>query len=334
MKRSVSNLGALMALLSGLSFGTSGSFAASLIAAGWTPGAAVTVRVALAALLLTGPALYVTHRRSVPWRALWSILAYGLVAVACTQLFYFNAVARLPVAIALMVQFGVGILLVVIWGWARHGHRPRRLTLVASLTALGGLAMVLNLVGVHHVDIEGVLWAIGAAVGLATYFVLSADTELAVSPLVIAWGGFTVGAVVLSLEGAARFLPMRATTTDVVLAGRHVSWLIPVLGLSLVACVAAYLSGIAAVRLLGSKLASFFGLIEVLAAVALAWLLVGQQLQLVQFVGGVLVVGGIALVRYDEMRPHGADVGSDALGKSIDSVSIVAWEAAAESGPP
>ena len=66
MKRSFSNLGLLMAVLSGVTFGTSGSFAESLIAAGWTPGAAVTARVAVAALVLTGPALYQVWTRRLP----------------------------------------------------------------------------------------------------------------------------------------------------------------------------------------------------------------------------------------------------------------------------
>ncbi|MEA2683105.1 MAG: hypothetical protein QOK05_1433 [Chloroflexota bacterium] len=312
IKRSFSNLGLLMAVVSGVTFGTSGSFAESLIAAGWTPGAAVTARVTVAALVLTGPALYLVWTSRLAWAAARQILLYGVVAVAGAQLFYFYAVARLPVAIALLVEFAAGILLVILWGWVRNDHRPRRLTLVASLVALAGLAMVLNLAGVHQVDVLGVLWAIGAAVGLATYFVLSAETEESAPPLVVAWGGLAVAAVVLALAGAAGVLPMRTTTDDVALLGGHVSWLFPILGLSLIACVVAYLSGIAAVRLLGSKLASFFGLTEVLAAVAFAWLLVGQRLEVIQLVGGVLVLAGIALVRWDEVRDP-AIIAADAV---------------------
>ena len=37
MRGSLSNVGLGMAVLSGATFGTSGSFAATLIAAGWTP---------------------------------------------------------------------------------------------------------------------------------------------------------------------------------------------------------------------------------------------------------------------------------------------------------
>jgi drug/metabolite transporter (DMT)-like permease len=205
------------------------------------------------------------------------------------------------VAVALLVEYS-GILLVVGWGWARHSHRPRRLTAAGGAIALIGLVLVLNLPGSQHLDVVGILWALGASVGLASYFVLTAEVDGSASPLVMAWGGLAVGALVLGLAAAAGALPVHASGADVKLLDRHVSWLVPVLGLSMVAAVLAYVTGIAGVRLLGAKLASFVGLTEVLFAVVFAWLLLGQRLELVQLAGGVLVVAGIALVRLDEMR--------------------------------
>jgi drug/metabolite transporter (DMT)-like permease len=91
------------------------------------------------------------------------------------------------------------------------------------------------------------------------------------------------------------------------MVGHRVSWLVPVLGLALVAAVVAFVAGIAAVRRLGSRLASFVGLSEVLFAVLFAWLLLGQRLDGLQLAGGALVVAGIALVRLDELgAPSGA----------------------------
>ena len=62
------------------------------------------------------------------------------------------------------------------------------------------------------------------------------------------------------------------------------------------------MAGIAAARMLGAKLASFVGLTEVLFAVLFAWLLLGQLPTVMQLVGGVLIVAGVALVRIDELR--------------------------------
>jgi drug/metabolite transporter (DMT)-like permease len=70
----------------------------------------------------------------------------------------------------------------------------------------------------------------------------------------------------------------------------------------MVEAVVAYVTGVTGARLLGAKVASFVGLTEVLFAVAFAWLLLGQRVSVVQALGGLLVVGGIALVRLDELR--------------------------------
>jgi drug/metabolite transporter (DMT)-like permease len=303
--RAAGSAGLVLALLSAATFGTSGSFASSLIAVGWSPGAAVLARVLIAATLLTVPALWQLRSHRVRAREAGRIAWFGLVAVGGAQLCYFNAVEHLSVAVALLLEYS-GILLVIAWMWLRHGHRPRRLTVSGGGLSVVGLVLVLDLLGSHRLDLVGVLWGLGAAVGLAAYFVLSSATVDALPPLSVAWGGLAVGAAGLAVAAAIGVLPMHAVRTDVTLLHSRVSWLVPVLGLAVVAAVIAYLTGVVAARLLGAKVASFVGLTEVLFAVGFAWLLVGQRLDLLQGLGGVLVVGGIALVRLDEMRAPAA----------------------------
>jgi drug/metabolite transporter (DMT)-like permease len=107
---------------------------------------------------------------------------------------------------------------------------------------------------------------------------------------------------VLLAASVAGLLPLQAPRTAVVLVDVRMSWVVPVLGLSLVAASVAYVTGVAGARRLGAKLASFVGLTEVLFAVGFAWVLLGQRPTSVQLAGGVLVVAGIALVRLDELR--------------------------------
>jgi drug/metabolite transporter (DMT)-like permease len=297
--------GFALALTSAATFGTSGSFAASLLKVGWTPGAAVTARIVIAALVLTIPAYVVLRREDgLLRRGARMLTVYGLVAVAGAQLCYFNAVAHLSVAVALLIEYS-GILLVVAWQWARHGQRPRALTGAGAAVAMAGLALVLDLAGNHHVDAVGVGWGLGAAVGLAAYFVISAHDVDPLPPLVVAWGGLVVGGVALVVADLTHALPFAAPRVPVTLVHTKVSWVVPVLGLSLVAAVVAYVTGVAGVRLLGARLASFVGLFEVLFAVVFAWLLLQQSLSVTQLAGGVLVVAGIVLVRVDELRSPG-----------------------------
>jgi drug/metabolite transporter (DMT)-like permease len=297
--------GLALAVLSAASFSTSGSFARSLTGAGWSPAAAVAARISAAALMLAVPAVVSLRGR---WRCLWSnaamISVYGLVAVAGAQVFYFNAIEHLSVGVALLLEY-LGTVLVVGWMWVRHGHRPRRLTGAGSAVAVVGLVLVLDLVGGARLDPVGVLWGLAAAFGLATYFVLSSKVDNDLPPVAMASAGMTVGALALFGLGAAGVLPMHASFGAVDFVGRRVSWLVPVLGLSLVAAAIAYVAGIGAARLLGPKLATFVGLTEVVFAVMFAWLLLGELPTSLQLVGGVLIVIGIALVHIDELRPAG-----------------------------
>ena len=295
-------VGLVFALLSAATFGTSGVFATSLLEQGWTAGSAVTVRVVVAALVLTAPAVLVLRRQPGSLlRGSRSVLVYGLVAVAGCQLAFFQAVDHLSVGVALLLEYS-GALLVVLWLWVRHAHRPRRLTVAGAAVAVAGLVLVLDLTGDQRVDPVGVGWGLLAAVGLAVYFVLSARSQDALPPLVVAWGGLAVGGIALLLTGAIGVLPMAAPRTDVVLLDTRMSWLVPVLGLSLLAAAFAYVAGILAARRLGAKIASFVGLTEVLFAVVFAWLALGQSLSPLQLAGGALVVAGIGLVRVDEVR--------------------------------
>jgi drug/metabolite transporter (DMT)-like permease len=295
-----------LALLSAATFSTSGPFARALTGAGWSAAAAVAARITIAALVLAGPAAVAMRGR---WpalrRNLGLVAAYGLVAVAGCQVCFFSAVRYLPVGVALLIEY-LGTVLVVGWLWLRQGQQPRRLTMVGSALALVGLALVLDLVGGARLDLVGVLWGLGAAVGLATFYVLSAGGEDDLPPVTVASAGMGVGAVALLGLGGLGALPLHASFGTVDFAGHRASWLVPVLGLSLLAAAIAYVAGIGAARLLGAKLASFVGLTEVVFAIVVAWLLLGEVPAGIQLVGGGLIVAGIAAVRLDEMRP--ADV--------------------------
>ncbi|GLZ00120.1 DMT family transporter [Actinoplanes sp. NBRC 103695] len=290
-------LGLMLALLSAATFGTSGIFARSLLDAGWTAGSAVAVRVGLGALLLAVPAIVAMRGRwAVLRRSMGAVTLFGLLAIAAAQVGYFNAVQRLPIGVALLLEYS-GILLVVLWMWAVHGQRPARLTVAGAVTALAGLALVLDLTGGAGFDPIGVMWGLIAAVGLAGYFVLSARVDPELPSIALASGGMAVGAVLLFALGGVGVLPMAFTFGEVTLAGHQVSWLVPIAGLAVVAATIAYVSGIGAARLLGASLSSFVGLTEVLFAVLFAWLFLAELPTVLQLAGGVLIIGGIVLVR-------------------------------------
>ncbi len=294
--------GVWIALASSAAFGLSGSFAKGLFEAGWTPAAAVAVRMAGAALILAIPALLAMRGRWVLLRTNWaSILLFGFFGVGACQLCYFLAVERLDVGVALLLEYLAPVLIVLVL-WMRHKKRPSVATIGGTLLALAGLVAVLDLSGTSSLDPIGILWGLGAAVGLTVYFFVSARVDGALPPIILSAGGMLVGAVSLGLVGLFGILPMHAEFGSGSLAGVKVPWWVALLGLILIATVFSYTTGVMAARALGSKVASFISLTEVLFAVLWAWLLLSELPGPVQLFGGLLIVLGVVLVRIDELR--------------------------------
>jgi drug/metabolite transporter (DMT)-like permease len=93
---------------------------------------------------------------------------------------------------------------------------------------------------------------------------------------------------------------MEAATAPVSYGGLEVGWWVPLVLMGVVTSAVAYVAGIGATRALGSRLASFVALSEVVAAVLWAWALLGELPRTVQLVGGLLVVAGVAGVKLGE----------------------------------
>jgi drug/metabolite transporter (DMT)-like permease len=289
--------GVLLAAFSATTFGLSGPLAAGLLGNGWSPGAIVSARIAIAAIALapfTVAALrgkwHLLRTQAVP------ILLYGVLAVAGAQFCYFSAVATMDVAPALLIEYTAPAA-VVAWLWITKGQRPSRLTVLGAVLAAAGLVLVLDLVSGADLAWSGVAWAFAAMIGATAYFLISAETGSGLPPLALAGAGLVVGAVTLGLLAATGLLPMRATTDPAAYAFGDLPWWAPLLLLGVVTAAIAYATGVAAIRLLGSRVASFVALLEVVAAVLFAWLLVDQLPGLAQLAGGLLIIAGVVAVR-------------------------------------
>jgi drug/metabolite transporter (DMT)-like permease len=292
--------GLALAVVSAVSFGLSGALARGLLDVGWTPAAVTLVRVGLAAAVLA-PVVVVSLRGrwSLLRRHAALVVVYGVLAVAGAQFCYFAAISHMQVGPAILIEYTAPAA-VVGWLWLRHGQRPGQLTLVGAVLAAAGLVLVLDLVSGADLSPAGVLWALGAMVGCASHFVISARDEDALPPLALAGSGLLVGTVVLGLLALAGLLPMGVSGASASYAGHVVTWWQPVLALGLVTAAVAYASGVAANRRLGSRLGSFVALLEVLASVCWAWLLLGELPAAVQLAGGLLILGGVVAVKLGE----------------------------------
>lgn len=310
--------GLVFAVLSALLFSTSGILAKPLLESGWSSGAAVLVRIGGAALVMLVPTLILISRSprvvGTNWRYL---LAYGLFPIAGAQLGFYSAIRTLPVGIALLIEY-LAPVYVVAWLWLRRGQRPGPLTIAGAVTSVVGLVLVLDPFSGQGVDPVGVAWAFGSSICVVVYFLLSAQVADDLSPALVIGAGMIVGCLALAAAGLVGLLPMAANTDPATLDGLTMPWWAYVLALAVLATVLAYVTGILAVSRLGPRLGAFLALAEVVFAAVLAWVLLGQSATVSQLIGGVLIIGGVVLVKLGEPAP-------DPLKKATPETADLPW---------
>ena len=282
-----------LAVLSAVCFGSSGPFAKALINAGLSPLQAVWLRVAGAALVLVPLTLAVRGAAGFrpPRRAIAPLLLFGAAGVAGCQACYFVAAARLPVGVAILLEYTGPILLV---GWIRFVRRvpvPRAAAL-GVVIALAGVACVVQVWAGLRLDGIGLLAGLGAAVCQAAYFLLAERMGTGTDPLVLTSVGFVVGAAVLTTVAAPWSIPWEMLPAEVTFAGGQApAWLITA-WIVTVSTVIAYLTSVLAVRRLSAPVAAAVAYPEAVAAAVFAWLILGEHLTPVQIAGGMIVLVG------------------------------------------
>ncbi len=292
-------LGIAMGLAAGLAFGAGGTIVKPLFAEGWSPGAAVFGRLLVAAVVLAIPALAAVRFDVRPILRAWRIvLAYAVLAVAGVQLAFYASIERIPVSIALLIEYLAPVALLLL-AWGRTRRMPHRLVLVGAALAVGGLVLVIGPVGTVALDPVGIVLAAVAMIGVAFYYVVGERLPAAVPPVTLAWSGFVLGALALGLAGLVGVLPMHATFAEVDFFGMRTGWWVPLVTVGVVSTAFAYVAGITAITLLGTRVASFLGLGEVIFAGIIGWIVLGEAIAPLGLLGAALILAGIVLVRLE-----------------------------------
>jgi drug/metabolite transporter (DMT)-like permease len=281
-----------LALVSAVSFGGSGVAAKPLIEAGLDPLHVVWLRVTGAALVLLP--LAVRHRTLLRRRP--ALLAgFGLLAVAGVQACYFASLSRIPVGVALLVEYLAPALVL---GWIRFVQR-RPVTRAAALgvvLAAGGLACVVEIWSGLGFDAVGLMFAIGAACCQVGYFVLSdhgGDAGAAApDPLGVIAYGLLVGAVALTPVARPWTMDWTLLAHSARMNGTPVPAAVLLTWIVLVATVLAYITGVLSVRRLSPQVAGVVACLEAVIATVLAWVLLGEHLSVPQVAGGAVVLLG------------------------------------------
>ncbi|WP_283135586.1 EamA family transporter [Rhizohabitans arisaemae] len=295
-------VGLVLALVSVVCFAFSGPAAKLLNQAGLTSLQAVWIRVLFAAVLMfAGVAALKPQALRIPPGRLRHLVGYCLVGVAGTQLLFFAAITRLPVGIALLIEY-TGPVLVVLW--VRFVRRTRLSVgaYLGSVVVLIGLAVVVEAWQGITLDVVGILLALGAAAGLAGYFLLSDGHGNDMDPLgLISWG-FVGGAFVLAPLATPWSLPWAAFGDSVSLGDLSIPVAFAAGWLVVVGTVVAYTTGVMAVRRLSAAVGATVASLEVVAASVVAFLVLGERLGPFQILGGLIVLVGVFFAQRATVR--------------------------------
>ncbi|MGH3876632.1 MAG: EamA family transporter [Actinophytocola sp.] len=300
--------GTLLIVFASLSFGASGPLAKPAMDAGLSPEEMVSARIGLAALVLLAvvalwrPALLRVRRSD--WRLL---VGYGLVGVAGVQLFYFGAVARIPIGVAMLLEFTSPVLVAL---WVRFVRRvvlPARMW-VGTVLAVVGLAMVAQVWDGLRLDAIGLLLGAGAALCSAAYFIVGERGARRLDPLGMVTWGMVVGAVAISVLAPPWSLPFELFGVGADFGGRQVPVWLLLVACAVVSTALAYLLSISSLRDLPANVVSVLGLLEPVVAMTLAWLMLGQSLTAVQLVGAGVLLCGATVVQQAARAPVVADL--------------------------
>jgi drug/metabolite transporter (DMT)-like permease len=248
------------------------------------------------ALALIAPA-----RLRVGLRELGFLVVFGITGLAFVQWLYFLSIHKLPVGIALLIEY-VAPLLVALW--ARYVfHEPVRLRIwVALALALVGLSLIVELwSGSTALDGLGVAAALAAALAYAVYILMAERGVRTRDPISLSCYGFGFAALFwLVVQPVWRF-PFGRVDDSVSLLGELDSVSAPVwlllLFVVVVGTMATFALVVSALRHVSATRVGIVAMLEPAAAAAVAWIWLGEALGAAQLAGGAIVLAGIVLAQ-------------------------------------
>jgi drug/metabolite transporter (DMT)-like permease len=227
------------------------------------------------------------------------LLAYGVIGVALLHMTYFVAIERLPIGLALLLEYLAPVIVAV---WVRLVRREQvRATLWPALgLSLAGLALVAQVGGGgQSLDPWGLAAGLGAAVCFATYFLVGERLVVRRDPVSTTFWGFTVAAVLWSAV-VAWWSPLGSSVSataslPAALGGVTVPLVLLVAWVVVLGTLVPFGAATAALRHLPSTTVTVVAILEPVGAAALAWWWFAESLSLSQLLGVAMVLAGIVL---------------------------------------
>jgi len=232
------------------------------------------------------------ERREIP-----TLLFYGVFGYAMVQLGYFIGIAQgVPLSLVLIIEFTAPIWIVLWIKFVRKGAVANDMWAAIALSLIG-LIFVAKVWEGFTFDLVGTLGALGAALALAVYFLMSQSQGAKRSAQAMVVWGMGVAGLFWSIVLPIWNFPTQIFTTSINLQGRFSDYSTP--GWVLIAYIiifgtmVPYLLVVGGIRLLSASTSSVIGMLEPVIAGAFAWIWLSQSWSAIQLFGGLIVLIGI-----------------------------------------
>jgi drug/metabolite transporter (DMT)-like permease len=228
------------------------------------------------------------------------LAVFGILGLAFVQWFYFLAIHRLEIGIALLIQYTAPVLIAL---WARFVVKEpvRRRIWVALILAVAGLSLVVDLRHGLTLNAFGMVAAAGAAVTFALYILLAERAVGRRDPASLVCWGLGFAALFWAVVQPWWTFPAELVDDTVTLEGSLLSTDLPVWLLMAVLVVTGTIVPfgllVGALRHISATRVGLAAMWEPVAATLVAYAWLGESLSGAEFVGGSLVLGGILLAQ-------------------------------------
>ena len=294
-------LGYSMVLAATALWGINGSMAKAALSSGLSSLRLTEVRstgaalILVAALAATRPQGLRITRKELPF-----LLLFGVIGLAFVQLFYFVAIHRLEIGVALLIQY-LAPVLIALYARLILKEPVRRRVWAALILALGGLSLVVDLWSGVALDGPGVLAALASAVTFALYILLAESAVSRRDPVSLLALGFTFAAIFWAVVQPWWSFPTEYLDDRIHMDGAIFSSTVPVWGLLvgvvLVGTIVPFLLLVGALRHINATRAGVTAMFEPVAGALVAWAWLGESLTTAQLIGGAIVLTGILLAQ-------------------------------------
>jgi drug/metabolite transporter (DMT)-like permease len=275
-------------------FGLNGSLSRLLFDDGISPITLVEFRMLIGAICLLA-VLVIWQRRGlkVPRRSWGWIVAFGL-SLAMVTYTYFVAISRLPLAIALVIQFTAPAWMVFgVAIWRRK--LPSVYVLAALGLTFGGVILLTGLwrASLNGLDAVGLLYCLLAVVAYIVYLLLGRQVGKSIPSLTAT----AYGALVASIFWFSVQPPWAIPANTWMPYHLILILLVGIIGMAI-----PFSLVLGSLRRIDPTRVGIASMLELVAGGIIAYFWLGQHLDFLQMMGCVLVMGGITILQYE--RPE------------------------------